>query len=88
MSRSPCPGSDGSGKNSISAVRTGVITSDTKIVFRSRSACIHVLIEMSAEMWHFTPSGRLCACHVSRSRTPVALAPFGIEWHLALPPPS
>jgi len=37
----------------------GLITKATKIAFRSMSATIHVLLQMSAEMWEFSPSGDL-----------------------------
>eukprot|EP01043_Picozoa_sp_COSAG02_P030103 COSAG02_NODE_1907_length_10423_cov_22.481596_2_plen_268_part_00 len=37
----------------------GLITKGTKVAFRSMSAAIHVLVQMSAEMWEFSPSGNL-----------------------------
>ena len=37
----------------------GLITKGTQVAFRSMSATIHVLIQMSAEMWEFSPSGNL-----------------------------
>jgi hypothetical protein len=37
----------------------GLITKGTQVAFRSMSAAIHVLVQMSAEMWEFSPSGNL-----------------------------
>jgi hypothetical protein len=39
--------------------KAGLITKGTKTAFRSMSATIHVLVQMSAEMWEFSPSGNL-----------------------------
>ena len=38
---------------------TGLITSNTKITFRSKSCRMTILIEMSREMWEVSPSGIL-----------------------------
>jgi len=40
-------------------VLTGVISRTTKIIFRSRSATVYWLWQISAEMWHYTDSGEL-----------------------------
>jgi hypothetical protein len=38
---------------------SGIITDATKFTFRSRSADITVLVQMSREMWEFADSGEL-----------------------------
>jgi hypothetical protein len=38
---------------------SGVVTPDTKVVFRSPTAMIYLFIQMSAEMWEFDPNGDL-----------------------------
>ena len=38
-------------------VRSGLVTEDTRLLFRSRTSRVFVLIQLSAEMWDFTPSG-------------------------------
>ncbi len=35
----------------------GIVTSETKIVFRSTSAMIYLFIQMSSEMWDFDNFG-------------------------------
>ena len=40
-------------------VSSGVITSDTKVVFRSPSAMVYLFIQMSSEMWQFDVHGEL-----------------------------
>jgi len=40
-------------------VRSGFVTSETKFVFRSRSAKFYLLIQMSCEMWDFEQDGEL-----------------------------
>jgi hypothetical protein len=40
-------------------VKAGYITADTKIVFRSHSANVHLLLQLSEEMWAFDPAGDL-----------------------------
>ena len=37
----------------------GVVTPETKVVFRSPTAMVYLFIQMSAEMWHFDPYGDL-----------------------------
>jgi hypothetical protein len=40
-------------------VACGVVTSETKIVFRSTSAMIYLFIQMSSEMWQFDNFGTI-----------------------------
>ena len=40
-------------------VSSGVISSDTKIVFRSPTAMVYLFIQMSSEMWQFDVHGEL-----------------------------
>lgn len=40
-----------------SAVRSGIVTANTNIVFRSRSARIYWLVQISAEMWEMDKAG-------------------------------
>ena len=40
-------------------VSSGVITPSTKIVFRSRSAHVYILLQLSKEMWDFADDGEL-----------------------------
>ena len=38
----------------------GVVGERTKFVVRSRSARVHIGLQLSREMWEFAPDGRLC----------------------------
>ena len=40
-------------------VSSGLITADTKVVFRSPTAMVYLFIQMSSEMWHFDVHGEL-----------------------------
>ena len=40
-------------------VASGLINSDTKIVFRSQSAMVYLFIQMSSEMWMHDKNGYL-----------------------------
>lgn len=40
-------------------VACGVITDDTKVVFRSSTSMVYLFIQMSSEMWHFDIHGDL-----------------------------
>ena len=40
-------------------VSSGVITTDTKVVFRSPTAMVYLFIQMSSEMWQFDVHGEL-----------------------------
>lgn len=40
-------------------VASGVITEDTKIVYRSASSMVYLFIQMSSEMWDFDINGDL-----------------------------
>ena len=42
-----------------SAVKNGVINPDTKLIFRSRSARLFWLVQVSEEMWDFADDGTL-----------------------------
>ncbi len=40
-------------------VRSGIVTKDTKIIFRSESAKYFLFLQMSQEMWEFDEDGDL-----------------------------
>ena len=40
-------------------VSSGVISSETKVVFRSPTAMVYLFIQMSSEMWQFDVHGEL-----------------------------
>ena len=41
------------------SVVSGILSEDTKMIFRSKSARIFWLVQMSYEMWDYSPSGEL-----------------------------
>jgi len=41
-------------------VRCGLICESTNIIYRSRSAQVYLLIQLSREMWQFTTAGDMC----------------------------
>ena len=48
------------------AVMSGMITLDTKLVFRSRAARYFLLVQLSKEMWDFADDGDMCAARAIR----------------------
>lgn len=40
-------------------VASGILTADTKIVYRSQSSMVYLFIQMSCEMWEFDINGDL-----------------------------